>query len=60
MSIILEWSVNYFGAKCQLFWSEVSIILKILERSVICCKYGVANLVSPNIGGVSVHASSFL
>ena len=40
----MEWSVNYFRVQCQLFWSEVLIILKILERSVICWKYDVASL----------------
>ena len=26
----MEWSVNYFGTECQLFWRKVLIILIIL------------------------------
>jgi hypothetical protein len=32
----MEWSVNYSGVECQLFWSKISIILEILELSVVC------------------------
>jgi hypothetical protein len=53
--------VNYFGAECQLFWSEVSIILE----SVICFwsgvlfveNKGVTSLVSPNIEGCQCNLS---
>ena len=30
----MEWSVNYFGTECQLFWRKVLIILIILRQSV--------------------------
>jgi hypothetical protein len=37
----MKWSVNYFGVECQLFWSEVSIILIIL-RALFFLKIGSA------------------
>ena len=41
--------------ECELFWSWMSIILEILERNVICWKYGVTSLVSLNIGDASKY-----
>ena len=41
--------MNYYKVEYQLFWNEMSIILKILERSIILLKIECNESISSNI-----------
>ena len=41
----MDQSVNYFGLKCELNWSRLSIILIVLSLSVFIKKKGMKNVI---------------